>query len=293
MSMKIAVLGPSPKVASHSTKRIIDEAKLQFRRVDFVPVADVTLNVGKGASATFGDVDLSSYDYIIPRIDSKRASVAYPVFLMLDRTDVKKPYPASTILIAHNKFLTLMELTKRNIPIPQTWITGSKEVAGSIVDRQKLPLIMKLLAGFGGEGVMIMEGRAAAKAAIHTMKTLHQEVLIEEYLPNPGEDIRAIVAGDEVIASFKRIAAPGSKKANIHLGGRGVDYKLTSEMKEIAVKSCRAVESRICAVDMVESRGIPYVIEVNINPGLRGIEKATGINVAKRMVDYVKSEVKR
>jgi ribosomal protein S6--L-glutamate ligase len=125
------------------------------------------------------------------------------------------------------------------------------------------------------------------------MKTLHQEVLIEEYLPNPGEDVRAIVAGEDVIASFKRIAAPGSKKANIHLGGRGVDFKLTPEMKEIALSSAKAVESKICAIDMVVTRGRPYVIEVNINPGLRGIEKATGINVAKRMIDYVKSEVKR
>ncbi|MFH0956388.1 MAG: RimK family alpha-L-glutamate ligase, partial [Candidatus Aenigmatarchaeota archaeon] len=215
------------------------------------------------------------------------------VFMMLDRTDVKKPYPASTILIAHNKFLTLMELTKRNIPVPETWITGSKEVAGKIVDMQKMPMIMKLLSGFGGEGVMIMDSRAAAKATIHTMQTLHQEVLIEEYLPNPGEDIRAIVAGEDVIASFKRIAAPGSKKANIHLGGRGVDFKLTSEMKEMAISSARAVESRICAVDMVVSKDRPYVIEVNINPGLSGIEKATGINVAKRMIDYVKGEVRR
>ncbi|MFH0956543.1 MAG: hypothetical protein V1813_01630, partial [Candidatus Aenigmatarchaeota archaeon] len=76
--MRIAVLGPSPKVASHSTKRILEEAKSQFKKVDFVPVADVVLNVGKGAGAMFGKMDLSDYDYIIPRIDSKRAEVAYP-----------------------------------------------------------------------------------------------------------------------------------------------------------------------------------------------------------------------
>jgi ribosomal protein S6--L-glutamate ligase len=291
--MKVAVMGPPPEFAGHSTKRLLEEAKKQFKKVELVPVADVLLSVGKKPSARFGKKDLEDYDYIVPRIDSKRAQIGYPVMLYLDHTEVKKPYPASTVLVAHNKFLTLMELTKRDIPVPETWITGSKETAGEVVDRHKLPLIMKLLSGFGGEGVMIMESRQAAKATIHTMKTLHQEVLLEEYLPNPGEDIRAIIAGEEVIASFKRIASPGSKKANIHLGGRGVDFKVTSEMAEIALKSAKAIDSKICAIDMVESKGKPYVIEVNINPGLTGIEKATDINVAKRIMDYVKSELRR
>lgn len=291
--MKIAILGPNPEVAAHSTKRLIEEAKKQFKKAELVPVADVVLNVGKDASATYNGKDISDYDYILPRIDSKRAEVGYPVFRFLDQTEVRKPYPASTILVAHNKFLTLMELTKRGIPVPETWITGSKEVAGTIIDSQKLPIIMKLLSGFGGEGVMIMESKDAAKATIHTMKTLRQELLLEEYLPNPGEDIRAIVAGEEVIASFKRVASPGSKKANIHLGGKGVDFKLTPEMKEISLKSAKAIEAKICAIDMVESKGQVYVIEANINPGLAGIEKATDINVGKRIIDYVKTEVKR
>ncbi len=135
--------------------------------------------------------------------------------------------------------------------------------------------------------------KEAAKATIHTMKTLRQEILIEKYMPNPGEDIRGIVAGDEVIASFKRIANAGEKKANIHLGGRGVDFKLTPEMQEIVLKSAKAIGSKICAIDMVESKGKVYVIEANINPGLHGIEKATNINVAQRIIDYVKSETRR
>ena len=291
--MTLALLGPAPGFAGHSTRRLIEEAKKQIKKVEHVPITDVVLEVGKKASARYGKRTLDSYDYILPRIDSKRAEIGYPIMRFLDECSVKKPYPASTVLVAHNKFLTLMELTKRGVPIPETWITGSKDVANKIVNKQKLPIIMKLLSGFGGEGVMIMETKNAAKATIHTLKTLRQEVLIEEYIPNPGEDIRAIVAGDEVIASFKRIAASGSKKANIHLGGKGVDFKLPPEMREITLESAKAINSKICAIDMVESKDRTYVIEANINPGLTGIEKATGINVAKRIIDYVKSEMKR
>ncbi|MBN1896361.1 MAG: RimK family alpha-L-glutamate ligase [Candidatus Aenigmarchaeota archaeon] len=291
--MTLALLGPAPDFVGNSTKRLLEEAKKQIKKVEYVPVKDVVLEVGKKAQARYGKKTLDSYDYILPRIDSKRAEIGYPIMRFLDECSVKKPYPASTVLVAHNKFLTLMELTKRGVTVPETWITGSKDVANGIVDKQKLPIIMKLLSGFGGEGVMIMETRGAAKATIHTLKTLRQEVLIEEYIPNPGEDIRAIIAGDEVIASFKRIAASGSKKANIHLGGRGVDFKLPPEMKEIVLESAKAINSKICAIDMVESKERTYVIEANINPGLSGIEKATGINVAKRIIDYVKSEMKR
>ncbi len=291
--MKFAILGPAPEFMGHSTKRLLEEAKKQFRGVDYIPMRDVVLSVGRNAGAKFGKRSLEDYDYILTRIDSKRAGIGYPILRYLDETKVNKPYPAMTTLVAHNKFLTLMALTKRGVAVPETWITGSKELANKIVDGQKLPIIMKLLSGFGGEGVMIMESRDAAKATIHTMKNLRQEVLLEEYLPNPGEDIRAIVAGDEVIASFKRIAAAGGKKANIHLGGKGVDFKLSPEMKEIVIESARAIDSRICAIDMVESKGKPYVIEANINPGLQGIEKATDINVAKRIIDYVKEEMKR
>jgi ribosomal protein S6--L-glutamate ligase len=291
--MKIAILGPGKDASGYSTQRLVEEAKKQFKKSELVPLSEVMLKVNDGMDALWDDKSLLDYDYILPRIDSKRAQIGYHVFRFLDETDVKKPYPATAIVTAHNKFLTLMEMVNRGIPVPETLITASKEMAGKIIDKQKMPVIMKLLSGFGGEGVMIMESREAAKATIHTMKTLRQEILIEKYLENPGEDIRGIVAGDEVIASFKRIANAGEKKANIHLGGRGVDFKLTPEMQEIALNSAKAIDSKICAIDMVESKGKVYVIEANINPGLKGIEKATNINVAQRIIDYVKSVIKR
>ncbi|MBN2330422.1 MAG: RimK family alpha-L-glutamate ligase [Candidatus Aenigmarchaeota archaeon] len=291
--MKLAILGPGNDAAGYTTKRLLEEARKQFKKACLVPVAEVMLKVNDGMDAMWEGRSILDYDYILPRIDSKRAQIGYHVMRFLDETGVRKPFSASSIVTAHNKFLTLIEMVRRDIPVPETWITGSKDMAGGIIDKQKMPVIMKLLSGFGGEGVMIMESKEAAKATIHTMKTLKQEILIEKYLPNPGEDIRGIVAGDEVIASFKRIANSGEQKANIHLGGRGVDFKLSPEMREIVLKAAKAIGSKICAIDMVESKGKAYVIEANINPGLKGIEKATNINVAQRIIDFVRGEIRR
>ncbi len=292
--MKLALLGPSPGVTGYTTKRLLEEAEKADFKATLVPLVDVKLKVGRGLDAVYEKKSLSDFDYVLPRIDSKRATVGYPVVRFLDELGVRKPYPAESIMIAHNKFITLERLASRGIPVPETYLTGSRKSAFDILKKQKLPLIIKMLSGFGGQGVMVIESKEAAKSVIDTMKTLRQEILIEKFVENPGEDIRGIVAGSEVIASFKRIASPDDKRANIYAGGRAVLFKLTQEMEEIAVKSAEAIGSKICAIDMIQgSDGKINVIEANINPGIRGIEKASNINVAQRIIDFVKSEVRR
>ncbi|MFQ5648013.1 MAG: RimK family alpha-L-glutamate ligase [Candidatus Aenigmatarchaeota archaeon] len=291
--MKLAILGPSPAKSGHTTNRILDEARRVFKKVEHIPLIDVKLELGGGRlDAVYKKDSLGKFDYVLPRIDSKRAVIGYPVISFLDSIGVKKPYPAETVLIAHNKFLTLHKLLAAGIPVPKTWLTGSKAAAKELLDKQKMPIMLKLLSGFGGMGVMFMDSKEAAQSAIETIKTLKQEICLEEFLPNPGEDIRGIVAGEEIIASYKRVATPEEKRANIHAGGKGVPFKLTPEMEETALKAAKAVGAEICAIDMIQSGKKLYVIEVNINPGLQGIEKATNINVAQRMVDFIKSELK-
>ncbi len=292
--MKFAVIGPKETEIGYSTKRILEEAGREFKKAELIPVINVRLKTDrKGLRAFHGKDKLSEYDYIIPRIDSKRAEVGYPVMRFLDHLGVKKPYVAETVIIAHNKFITLEQLAKHGIPIPETYLTSSKESANYIIEKVKLPAVIKLLSGFGGEGVLMIDSKEAFKSIIETMKILKQEMLIEKYVKNPGEDIRGIMAGDEIIASYKRIAAEGERKANIHLGGRAVSYKLTPEMEEIIFKAGKAIKSRLCAVDMIIGKEGPKVIEVNINFGLQGIEKTTDINVARRIIEFVKDEVKR
>jgi len=292
--MKLAILGPGEKSIGYTTKRLIEEETKVFKKVDLVPVIEVVLKIDDKIDVLYNNKSLGDYDYVLPRIDSKRAVVGYPVIRFLDSMNVKKPYVSETIIVAHNKFLTLQNLVENGVPVPKTYLTASRKSARSVVDKEKLPIILKLLSGFGGQGVMFIETKEAVNTTIDAMRILKQEILLEKYVENPGEDIRGIVAGDEIIASFKRIAKEGEKRANIYSGGRAVSFKLNSEMEEIVFKSAEAIKSKICAVDMIQDKkGNIFVIEVNINPGLRGIEKATNINVAQRIIDFVYSELKR
>ena len=152
--MKLCVLGPSLKAMGYSTKKLIDEARKAGFKVDHVPVIDVKLIVDNKLDAVHNKTSLSKYDYILPRIDSKRAGIGYPVMRFLDLLGVRKPYPAETIIIAHNKFISLERLAYSGIAVPETYLTGSKDVASDIVKNGKLPMMLKLLSGFGGRGVM-------------------------------------------------------------------------------------------------------------------------------------------
>lgn len=289
--MKLAILGPAQKHIGYTTKRLLEEAEKAEIDTKFIPLVDIKLRVEKELELIYDKKDFSDFDYVLPRIDSKRAVVGYPIIRFLDEMGIKKPYNAETVLIAHNKFITLERFVANNIPVPETYLTGSKNSAFDVLKKQKLPMVIKMLSGFGGQGVMVIESKDAGKTVIDTMQTLKQQVLIEKFVDNPGEDIRGIVAGDEIIASYKRIAAKDDKRTNIHAGGRAVVFKLTSEMEEITLRCARAIGSKICAVDMIQGNdGKLSVIEANINPGLQGIEKATGINVAQRIIDFVKSE---
>jgi len=292
--MKLAILGPGEKAMGYTTKRLHEEANKIFKKVDMMSLVDVKLKVNDGVDAVYGKKSLKDWDYALLKIDSKRASVGYPVVRFLDAMGVPKQYKSETVLLAHNKFLTLEKLASHGLPVPETYMTGSKESAKEIVKKQKLPMIMKLLSGFGGQGVIILESKEAANTVVDTMKTLKQEILIEEFIPNPGEDIRGIVAGEEVIASYKRIAAKGEKKANIYAGGRAEVFKLSEDMKEIVLKAMKVMNIKIGAVDLIQNNdGQAFITEVNINPGIGGIEKVTNLNVAQRIVEYIKTQMKK
>ncbi|MBL7206038.1 MAG: RimK family alpha-L-glutamate ligase [Candidatus Aenigmarchaeota archaeon] len=290
---KLAILGPSKNKIGYSTKRLIEEGKKVFKGCKLVPLIDVQLKIEKGLDVIYDGEKLAKFDYILPRIDSSRAEIGYPIIRFLDDIDIKKPYPAESILIAHNKFLSLEEFAKKGVPVPKTLLISSKNVAKNILKKQKYPIVIKLLSSFGGQGVVVTKNKETAQNIIETMKTMKQEILIEEFIENPGEDIRGIVAGDDIIASFKRVAKPGESRANVKVGGKAVPFKLTEQMEDIVFRCAEALKSKVCAVDLIDGKKGLYVIEANLNPGIEGMEKATNLNVAGRIIEFCKNDMKK
>jgi ribosomal protein S6--L-glutamate ligase len=289
--MKLLILAPKGK--SISTDMLIEEGKKIFKEVDFLPLKKVIINASGEFGATCEDKNLSEYNYLLPRIDSIRASFGYHVMKYFDTTSINKPYTSESVLIAHNKFATIFELKKAGIPVPDTYYTASRESAEDLIRRMKFPAMIKLVSSFGGKGVMYIESKQAALSVVKTLDLLKQHLMLEKFVENPGEDIRGFVIGDEIIG-MKRIAAKGEKRANIASGAKAVSYNLTDEEKEVAFKSAEVLKAKVCAIDLIIDKNLgPQVIEANINPGLKGITKATSVNVAQKIIQYCHDQCKK
>jgi len=285
--MKACVIGS--KSHAPSTMKIFEALKEigEFKSVSFVPTEGIRIGIKNGESLIkYRDKDLSDFDAVVPRIGASKSAFGYLIVKYLRRAGVYVPLTPECVLIAHDKYLTLEVLNQHGIPIPETYLTISPSAAKRTIEILKPPIVLKLLGGAGGKGVMFANDTNTANTIIDTLGVLNQPLFLEKYIRNPGEDIRIIVVGDEAVASMKRIAKKGEKRANIAAGGKGVPYKPTDEMEKLAIMSARAIGAEICGIDMLETDKGPVVIEANISPGMK-IANITGIDVPKRIAAYV------
>jgi len=285
--MKVCVIGSEKK--SESTMKIFNALKEsnRFDSVFFAPTEKIRIGVKNGDFPIFyRDADLTTFDAVMPRIGSSKALFGYLITKYLRKANVYVPFTPEAVFISHDKYLTLSKLNEAKIPVPETYLTMSPPTAKRIIKEMKFPVVMKLLGGSGGKGVMFTDKENTAISLIDTLNVLKQPLFIEKYIKNPGEDIRIIVIGDEVVAAMKRISTNGDLRANLSSGGKGVIYKPDAEMKEIAIKAAKTIGAEICGVDFIQGKKGPAVIEVNICPGMK-ISDITGFNVQKRIAEFI------
>jgi ribosomal protein S6--L-glutamate ligase len=121
-----------------------------------------------------------------------------------------------------------------------------------------------------------------------------QDIVLQEYIrESKGRDIRAIVVGTRVVAVMRRTAKAGEFRSNLHRGGLGIKVKLDRRYSSAAVSATRAMGLEIAGVDMLEGMGGPKILEINSSPGLEGIERASGVDVATAIVKHAERFVGR
>lgn len=118
-------------------------------------------------------------------------------------------------------------------------------------------------------------------------------MLIQSFVPNPGEDVRMFVVGEEVAGAMVRKAPPAEWRSNIHLRGRGIPYQNTETEGEMAIWAARAVGLETAGVDMIMAEDGPYFIEVNESPGFNGLMKATDVDVPEKTIEYAERKALR
>jgi ribosomal protein S6--L-glutamate ligase len=117
---------------------------------------------------------------------------------------------------------------------------------------------------------------------------LKANILVQQYIKeSKGQDIRCFVVGDQVVASMERVAQEGEFRANIHLGATARAIEVSAEERDLAIKATKIMGLEVAGVDMVRSNSGAKILEVNSSPGLEGIEGATGIDIAGKMIELL------
>ena len=148
---------------------------------------------------------------------------------------------------------------------------------------------MKVLQGTQGLGVMLVNTPISLGSVLDTLRTLDQDVIIQQFIvEGAGSDYRVFVVGDRVISSMMRTAPRGEFRSNIHRGAKGNIIQLPAEYKKTALRAAKALGLQVAGVDLMESNQGPMIIEVNSSPGFEGIEKTTGINVARKIIQHLR-----
>ena len=288
--VKIGVV--SRRESYWATKQILKAIERAGHTPSFVKTDAVRLVVSGRDDALYDGKSLKDHEVFVPRIGRSLTDFGKMLLRQLEIMGLTSTLTSEALNTARNKFLALQALRAAEVPVPRSILLASRPDISEAARLVRYPAILKILSGTQGVGVMRVKSIEETAGIVDTLKLFGQVVLLQEYIPNPGVDLRAFVVGDRVIGSMKRIAALNEWRSNIHLGAKGVSVQLDERSAAIAVRAARAVGLEISGVDMIFRGDDPYVLEVNASPGFRGLLEATKVNAADAIVDYAVAKAK-
>lgn len=290
--MKLAILSRAPQ--AYSTLRLQAAATQRGHQVRVLNTLRFAIDLtGAEPDLQYRGKLLSDYDAILPRIGNSITYFGTAVVRQFEQMDVYTPNTANGITNSRDKLRATQILSRHNIGMPATtFVNNRADVRGAIERVGGAPVVIKLLEGTQGIGVILAPELKVAEAIIETLHSTKQNVLIQSFIAESrGRDIRALVVGDRVVAAMRRVAVGDEFRSNVHRGGTVEPVALTHEFEQAAVRSAQIMGLRVAGVDMLEGKDGPLVMEVNSSPGLEGIERATGLDVAGAIIDFVGNQV--
>lgn len=286
--MKIALLCRSPHLYSH--QRIIEAARTRGHEIDPIDHLRCTIDIASHRPKIHyqGRV-LAGYDAVIPRIGASVTFFGTAVVRQFEMMRVYCVNESVAIARSRDKLRSLQLLSRKGIGLPITVFAHKTSNAEDIVKLAGgAPVVIKLLEGTQGIGVVLGETPKAAESIIQAFGGVNTNILVQEYIEEAnGEDIRCLVVGDKVVASMMRRGREGDFRSNLHRGGSAKAIKITPQERATAIGAAKAMGLNVCGVDMLRSNHGPVVMEVNSSPGLEGVEHATGVDVAGKIVAFV------
>lgn len=286
--MKIAIL--SRRATLYSTKRLQEAGALRNHEMHVIDYLRCYMNITSHKPLViYQGKPLEGFDAIIPRIGASKTFYGTAVVRQFEMMSVFTPNRSQAISRSRDKLRCLQLLAKKGIGLPVTGFAHSPKDIEDLIDIVGgPPLVIKVLEGTQGIGVVLAESHQAARSVMEAFRGIDANILVQEFIKEAGGmDIRCFVVGDKVVASMKRQGAEGEFRSNLHRGGKADKIKLTPEERSTAVRAAKAMGLNVAGVDMLRSHHGPVVMEVNSSPGLKGIEQATEVDVAGKIIEFL------
>jgi ribosomal protein S6--L-glutamate ligase len=290
--MKIAILSRRKKI--YSTQRLVEAAEKRGHQADVVNTLRCNMNITSSHPAIFcGGSALDRYDAVIPRIGASVTFYGAAVVRQFEMMGVFCVNDSVSITRARDKLRSLQLLSKKGIGLPITGFAHSLDETQDLIKMAGgVPLVVKFLEGTQGIGVVLVESLKAARSIIEAFLGLKVNIMVQEYIKEAGgSDIRCFVVGDQVVAAMKRQAKSEEFRANLHRGGVAMPIEITPEERNMAIRVTHIIGLNVAGVDIVRSNRGPLIMEVNATPGLEGVEKVTGVNVADAIIRFIEENV--
>jgi ribosomal protein S6--L-glutamate ligase len=290
--MNIKILSRNPKL--YSTKRLVEAAEKRKHNVQVVDHLKCDLVIEKrNPNIFYKGKYIEDTDAIIPRIGASVTFYGTAVVRQFEMMGAFSTIDSEALVRSRDKLRSLQVLTRARIGLPKTVFTNySRDVEGVINHVGGTPLVIKLLEGTQGLGVVLAETKNAAKSVIEAFNGLQARVIVQEFIKEAGgADIRVFVIDGHVVGAMKRQGKEGEFRSNLHQGGVAEVIELSDEEEIAAIKAAKAMRLGVAGVDMLQSSRGPLVLEVNSSPGLEGIEKATGKDIARKIIQYIEKNV--
>lgn len=294
MSLRIGIL--TRETGNYSNRRLLEAAEFRGHRVAFVNPLRCYMNINSDKPMVYhGTRKLDWFDAIIPRIGASVTFYGCAVVRQFEMMNVFALNSSLAISRSRDKLRALQLLSRRGIGLPITGFAHSTNETGDLIQLVGgIPIVVKLLEGTQGKGVVLAETEKTAVSVIDAFRGLDAHFLVQEFVKEAGgADIRCFVIGDRVVASMIRRAKEGEFRSNIHRGGTANFVKTSRLERKTAIAAARAMGLQVAGVDILRSSSGPLVLEVNSSPGLEGIERATGKDIAGLIIQHIEKRMDR
>ncbi|HET7787732.1 MAG TPA: RimK family alpha-L-glutamate ligase [Myxococcales bacterium] len=285
----------SRRASIYTTRRLLQAARARGSRVRVLDAVRVEMHLGASPSLFYAHQRLRRTDVVIPRIAPSVQAYGLAVLNHFDLLGVPTLNSASAIASSRNKMRALQLLAASGVPVPPTVMAANATPLKDLVELVGgLPVLIKLLTPSERPLVMVCESLQSMEAALETVLSMGHNLVVQRYLRRRRErDLRALVVGDAVTAWVERRARPGRLLHTLARGARLKPVTVPAELDALAVKAARVVGLEVAAVDLIETRAGPMVFDVNSSPGLQGLEKATGKDLALAIIERAEALAKR